>query len=540
MTTGGDDDYNPYLPLKGGDGDEPSQPFQRPSPQPEPQLSRQPEPQPSPQYSPQPEPQPVVDVPSLIRRTGRRLVFPLVALGLILGLGLVGSVVNQSMRPDDSGTADPTGGPTSSSATELPFTWVVEPSAIVAGTELVYTWDGQVGSSQMAVSPQAWMVGLGADYETLQHIAGLDPETGETLWTYEVGQGACGQDVIDGQLACLATSSSVAESGIAAQPYRLVLIDVATGEVRESPTAITSVRSLSYRPEGLLVLGVTEPAAPHAAISLVSALDGSSLWTSDIGTIAGAELMFSDFLSGSGDKPSRTREMERVRWRELGDGSALLWSQPGALIIDLASGPVGSVIDCARATPTEDALYCMTYDDPNDNTVTSVHRYDRQGVQQWSTPGLRLAFPSDSTPGRPVALVGRDVVGLDLATGTPGAVLYSFATPGAQAWTGNIAEPDVYGNASNAVVIGEDDAALSMVEGEDRIAWTVPLSDAYVWDVLYFEGVTVLNLSDSAVGVDPVTGAELWRYEGISDDSHVAGRAIAETSYLGVSRRELP
>ena len=71
----------------------------------------------------------MVDVPSLIRRTGRRLVFPLVALGLILGLGLVGSVVNQLMRPDDSGTADPTGGPASSSATELPFTWVVEPSS---------------------------------------------------------------------------------------------------------------------------------------------------------------------------------------------------------------------------------------------------------------------------------------------------------------------------------------------------------------------------------------------------------------------------
>ncbi|PWD50899.1 hypothetical protein C8046_09785 [Serinibacter arcticus] len=490
----------------------------------------------------------------------RRLVVGIVALAaaVLYGLNaLVGSIGELFDSPTDprgpastgapaspggTSTADPTG-PTASPSTadgELPIAWQVDPASIVAGADLVYSWDGQVDSSQIAVTPDAWIVGLGANYSTLEHVAGLDPRSGGTLWTHEIGHGACAHDVVDAVLACLTTSSAVPEDGVAAEPYVLARIDVATGEVTEVPTTLTSVWSLHHRPEGLLVLGVTEPNAPHASLSLLAA-DGSVKWTTDVGEVAGAELMFSDVLSGSGDKPDPNRTMERVRWRDLDGGTALLWSQPGAMLVDLATGPVGDVIDCNRATPARDALYCMSYDKPGDTSVTSVHRYDLTGSLQWSTPGVRLAYPSDSSPARPAFLRDRELIGLDLATGAPGELLHSFATPGAQVWTGNVAEPSGYGDASRAVVIGEDDAAVGLLEGADQVAWTVPVSEeAYVWDVLLLDGVTVLHLSDAAVGLDPVTGAELWRFAGVETDSVAAGDAIAEAGYRGITRRDVP
>lgn len=379
---------------------------------------------------------------------------------------------------------------------------------LLADAEMRLGVDGSFTGVNFVPGQDVWIVVLSPSAGKSEQVVGVDPTDGHARWNRELPGVLCGDKVLDGALVCLS-----GEAG----SWTGHVIDVATGEdLTTWPTTLDSALSVHLTPERLVVVGEAAP-APHARLTLL-ALDGTVRWSLDIGELQNAELLFGTFLaddfSGQND-PEAT--MERLRWRDLDEGRVLLWSTPGVALIDPTTGDV-VVHECRRATPVGEAYFC--------GTDAGIERHDLTGAVAWTTPGLDLAFPPDTSNGRPAALsADHQLYAVDWRTGVQGQNLHRFR-PTANSFTGTVLAPGAAGDDDHLFVVG-DDAVVALAPGSDEVAWTYVL-DEYANAVAVVGDMAVLD-SWPAIGLDLATGEELWRrsigpgiYQVAVDDSLVS------------------
>ena len=391
---------------------------------------------------------------------------------------------------DTPGTPTPADEPTP----ELAEDWVLTP-AEAAGADDVLEFDtspdGAFTGPRVISGEDRWAMLTEAGESTPEQIVGIDPASGAVAWRHEAPQGLCGDEIVGGVLACL-----VHDGG-----WSGLVVDVATGEAQQwDAPDVDSALVVHLTTEGLLVVGDPTPRAPHTMVTLLS-LEGEVSWQVDLADIPAAKMLFTDFLQTDVDGQSDGEQiMERPRWRDLDDGRVLLWSTPGAALIDSASGEI-SVSQCRRATAAGDHYFCATDE--------GVVRHGLDGSVQWTLPGLDLAAPPETTPARPLAVADQtELVGVDWADGTEGQVQHRFTLSGGGFVAGTI--PVLSGGSPEHTVAWGENALVGLEPETDQLLWTMDLTDApHISEVYAVDGILVTD-SYPLLGLDPATGEQLW------------------------------
>ncbi|CAM3566310.1 PQQ-binding-like beta-propeller repeat protein [Occultella aeris] len=459
-------------------------------------------------------------------RTGCLVAAVIVGAVMVLIVGLivafivaVGRTSGSEPTPDPPATTD-----------HLTETWLATPQDLSPGvgadTQLGIGVDGAFTGPSFIGGESAWIVTLDDAGSAPFAVVGLDPATGAPLWEHDLPGVLCGDAELDGVIMC------VSRDGGAWQGH---VIDAATGEIRLSwATGLTSAATVHHTAAGLIVVGDNEPQAPHARISLLTR-EGATAWSVDLADVPGGESLFSDFLAsdlGNSDPDDVEATLERPRWRQLDGGLIMLWSTPGAAIIDPATGTVFAH-ECRRATVAGSAYYCVT--------DAGITRHDLDGKVVWTLPGLTLTHPSDISPGRPVAYDESNyaIVGVDWDTGT---VTHTVATlaPSSGGFVPGVSPLSSSGSPEYLVVAGGA-SMIALAPDADTLAWTwEPEDGGYIGDVYVVGDLLVLDGFEQ-VGFDPVTGDELWTarvdtgiYRQVVDDR------VATIGFEGIALLELP
>src|SRR5699024_757290 len=180
----------------------------------------------------------------------------------------------------------------------------------------------------------------------------------------------------------------------------------------------------------------------------------------------------------------------------------LLWSTPGAALIDPATGAI-TASQCRRATAAGDHYYCATDE--------GIARRDLDGTVEWTLPDLDLVTPPETTPARPLAVAEQDrLVAVDWEAGTEHGALHRFRLSGGGFVAGPI--PVAGGGDAEHTVAWAGDALLGIEPQDDAVAWTMTLDDddlPFISDVLAVDGTLVTD-SYPTTGLDPATGEVLW------------------------------
>lgn len=413
----------------------------------------------------------------------------LIAVIFILNVVITG---RGSDEPDS--TAAPTPTPTEEPTLDLAEDWVLTP-AEAADDDTVEEFntrpDGAFTGPRVIGGADQWAILTESGDDAPPQIVGIDPATGEPTWRHDAPDGHCGDEIVDGALACM----------IGDGEWSALVVDVATGEaqVRKLPD-VESVMVVHLTSEGLLVVGEVAPRAPHTILTLVG-LDGQVRWQVDLADIPDAKHLFTDFVQTEVEGRSEGEQvMERPRWRDLDDGRVLLWSSPGVALIDPASGEI-SASECRRATAAGDHYFCATDE--------GVVRHALDGSVEWTLPDLDLASPPDTTPARPLAVADQtQLVGVDWEDGTEGQVQYRFTLRGGGFVAGTI--PLASGGSPEHTVAWAANAMVGLDPETDQMLWTMDLTDERpISDVFAVDGILVTD-SYPLLGVDPETGEQLW------------------------------
>ncbi|WP_222848000.1 PQQ-binding-like beta-propeller repeat protein [Ruania zhangjianzhongii] len=395
-----------------------------------------------------------------------------------------------------SDEADP---PTAPTATEDPTPdlaedWLLTP-AEAAGADDVLEFntspDGAFTGPRVIAGEDRWAMLTEAGESTPEQIVGIDPGMGEVTWRHDAPGGLCGDEIVDGVLACLINDGG----------WSGLVVDVATGEAQQwHAPDVDSALVVHLTSEGLLVVGDLAPRAPHTMVTLL-AVDGDVRWQVDLADIPAAKTLFTDFLQTDVDGQSEGEAiMERPRWRDLDDGRVLLWSSPGAALIDPASGEI-SASECRRATAAGDHYFCATDE--------GVVRHELDGSVEWTMPDLDLLSPPDTTPARPLAVADQtQLVGADWTDGTEGQVQYRFSLTSGGFVNGAI--PLRSGGTPEHTVVWAENAMVGLSPEADEVLWTMDLADApHLSEVFAVDGTLVTD-SHPVLGLDPATGEQLW------------------------------
>lgn len=421
--------------------------------------------------------------------TGQRVLLVLVALVV------VAMIVNGVLQ-DGQDRSSPAPAPTEEPTPVLAEDWLLTPAEAAGAddvTEFNTSPDGAFTGPVVIAGEEVWAVLTEAGTSTPEQIVGIDPATGQVRWRHAAPGGVCGDEVVAGLVGCL-----VHDGG-----WSGLVVDVTTGEAhRWQAPGVESVRLVHLAAEGLLVVGDLAPAAPHTMVTLL-APDGEQRWQVDLADVPGAKVLFTTFLQGDVDGQSDTElMMERPRWRDLDEGRVLLWSTPGAALIEPASGDI-SVSQCRRATAAGDHYFCATDE--------GIVRHGLDGAVRWTLPGLDLVSPPETTPARPLAVVDQErLVAVDWQTGTQHGPLHRFRRSGAGFLPGRL--PVMSGGSTEHTVAWADDAVVGLDPQTDAVAWTLDLDDdelPYLSDVFAVDGTLVTD-SSPAIGLDPATGQVLW------------------------------
>ena len=415
-------------------------------------------------------------------------------------------ILYQFLVPDrgsdavDSPTS-PTPTPTEEPTTDLAVDWVLTP-AEAAGADDVEEFntspDGAFTGPRVIAGTEQWAMLTESGEDTAEQVVGIDPGTGGVSWRHDVPDGLCGDAIVEGMLACLSHdgTGSPREGG-----WSGLVVDVATGEAQqwEAPD-VESALVVHLTADGLLVVGDVAPHAPHAMVTLLS-LDGEVRWQVDLADIPAAEELFTDFVQTDVEGRSEGEQiMERPRWRDLDDGRVLLWSSPGAALIEPASGEI-TASACRRATAAGDHYFCATDD--------GVVRHGLDGSVEWTMPDLDLVSPPESTPARPLAVADQtQLMSADWTDGTEGQVQYRFRLSGGGFVSGTI--PLRSGGSPEHTVAWGGDAMVGLEPEADQMLWSFDLTDAGpVSDVFAVDDILVTD-SYPILGLDPATGEQLW------------------------------
>lgn len=428
------------------------------------------------------------------RGPGWRVTWP---LAMLAGLVLLSLVTRACAGSGDDGAGSSGGGSGATPTPQVEASWVVTPADL---TPLAATWelelniDGAFTGAAFVDAGDVLVVGFGPRDAGAQALAGLDATDGTLLWSRELADVLCGDQVFDGALACVAREDD---------SWRYRSIDPRTGDdLATAEVGIADVQTVHAGPDALVVVGPASP-APHADVAAF-APDGTQLWKVDAGTVDGAELLFDDLLASEigGDPGSVT--MERPRWRDLDGGLMMLWSTPGVAIIDPTAGFV-VVHECLRATPAHDRYFCQ--DD------AGINRRDLAGEIVWSTPDLDLVYVDDTSDARPMAVNDAfEVIPLDWETGEVIAPAIHRFTPRPNGFTGSIMGPSAGGDAQAQYLVQDGDVVVRISDDVDAVDWVFYGDEdtSYIDGVHTLDGVAVLD-SYTLIGLDDSSGDELWR-----------------------------
>ncbi|WP_022919601.1 PQQ-binding-like beta-propeller repeat protein [Ruania albidiflava] len=414
----------------------------------------------------------------------------LIVAGLLVLAFIVNGMFSES-RPQEASPVTP-----ERPVGTLTEDWLLTP-AEAAGADDVSEYntspDGAFTGPALITGENVWAMLTKPGTSTPEQVVGIDPANGEVLWRHDVPGGMCGDEIVAGQLACLARDGG----------WSGLVVDVATGEAhRWEAVGVDSVMLVHLTAEGLLVVGDLAPVAPHTMVTML-ALDGEQRWQVDLADVPGAKVLFTTFLQGDVDGQSDTElMMERPRWRDLEEGKVLLWSTPGAALIDPATGDI-TASQCRRATAAGDHYFCATDE--------GIVRRALDGTVEWTLPDLDLVTPPENTPARPLAVAEQDrLVAVDWAAGTEHGALHRFRLSGGGFVAGSI--PVASGGDTEHTAVWADDALLALEAEHDAVAWTMNLDDdelPFVSDVFAVDGTLVTD-SYPAMGLDPATGEVLW------------------------------
>ncbi|ACQ79070.1 hypothetical protein Bcav_0809 [Beutenbergia cavernae DSM 12333] len=431
------------------------------------------------------------------RRTG---LVVLVTAGLVVAVGAGAGLLARS-----GGGGDDDGG-TYPDLEYLDVAWEIRPDDV--DPDLSYSGqfaDGVDGTAETSFlpAPDAWVLRLeptDADDEyapgRTDQLAGVDPETGATVWLREMPGVRCAGEVVDGALTCLSHEGDGAWSGRT--------VDAATGEDREVwPVDITSASLVHTTPAGLLVVGEAAPGA-STVLSLVGP-DGGVLWSTDL-----ADLRTADRFLWTYDDDGRevTEVMEPV-WRDVGDSVVLAGSR-GFIVVDLAAGVILER-SCWNLAVTPEAAFC--------HGPEGTERIDPDGSVAWHADGPILSnayLPAV----RPLALDDDVLVwSLDEATGEPIDQLADLGPDAAGVHVSGTAE---------ATFVNDDQTLVRLTPDGRGVEWSADVADLngirqahVVGDVVVLDGFPFL-------GVDLATGEQLWAQAPAATDARVVdGRLVA-------------
>ncbi|SEF00521.1 PQQ-binding-like beta-propeller repeat protein [Ruania alba] len=491
-------------PYSGGPyGSEPT-PGTADHPSPNPYQAHSPQPPPPPNTPPRwepnqaPAPNPYLSyTPAKPPRKKR----PLLRI-VIIGVAVAAMAVFNALTDDDSGsTADPA--PTPEPTPDLENAWIITPPEATGSddaAEFLIGADGAFTGPPFIATEEAWVVLAGpADARSASTVVGVDPQSGATLWQHDLAAGLCGIEAVDGQVGCLYR----ADGG-----WSGMVIDVATGEIAQDwqTTAIGSARMVRFTEAGLLVVGELEGEAPHAMVTLIEP-DGALGWQVDLADVENSELLFDTFLQEEMQgEESPDPQMERARWRELEGPHVLLWSTPGAAVIDTATGDVVAHA-CRRATASVDHYYCATDD--------GIVRHELDGSPAWTLPHLDLAIPPDTSPARPVALDSQgQVMAVDWETPQAEGTVITLR-PQSGGFTNMQLPPTAGGSPQHYTVRGEE-TLIGLEPDADALRWQLDLTErGYISDVFAVGDILVTD-SFPLLGIDPATGEVLWERRNFS------------------------
>lgn len=435
---------------------------------------------------------PAAATPRPPRKPSKAVWALLAVVGIVVIAITVPGIVDDGRSTESSTRAAPTAA--EEPTTDLAEDWVLTPAAAAGSddvTEFNTSPDGAFTGPRVIAGGDRWAMLSEGGESTPAQIVGIDPATGEVAWRHDAPGGLCGDEIVDGVLACL-----IDDDG-----WSGLVVDVATGEsqVWAAPD-VDSALVVHLTSEGLLVVGDLAPRAPHTMLTLLG-LDGQVRWQVDLADIPAAKQLFTDFLQGDVDGQSETEQMmERPRWRDLDDGRVLLWSTPGAALIDPASGEI-SASECRRATAAGDHYFCATDE--------GVVRHGLDGSVEWTLPDLDLVSPPDTTPARPLAVSEQtELVGVDWAAGVEEQVQHRFTLSGGGFVNGTV--PVLSGGSPEHTVVWAENALIGLEPETDQMLWTMDLADApYISEVYAVDDILVTD-SVPVLGLDPETGEQLW------------------------------
>ncbi|WP_235019908.1 PQQ-binding-like beta-propeller repeat protein [Ruania rhizosphaerae] len=454
---------------------------------------------------------------SKARRHHRALLTVGAAVGVFLVIALVLARILMA-GASDSASEDRPG---STTPPQLDTAWVITPSE-AAGTdavgEFILGTDNAFTGPPFITTDEAWVALAGPeDARRASVVLGIDPQTGTTMWQHDLPSGLCGAEAVNGAVGCVYRSDD---------GWAVLVIDAATGEITgEGPaTAIASVRTVSFSETGLLIVGEGR----RIALTMVGP-DGSLIWQEKFADIAGSERLFDTFLQEQmNGEDNAEPAMERPRWRALTGPHVLLWSTPGAAVINTETGDV-LAHECRRATASEDHYYCATDD--------GIVRHELDGSPSWTLPHLDLVSPPDTTPARPVAVDAQNKV-----------VAVDWDSPQAQGpvialelRADDFRLPPLAGGTPEHYTVQGENTLVALETTSDTIRWQLDISPYSGSDVLAVGDLLVID-SSPMLGVDANTGEVLWeRTTFIGLYLHVIeDETLATLGFDELARFELP
>lgn len=403
--------------------------------------------------------------PARPRRSGSASVPAQLIVGFMVVLGLLGGA---GMLASGSGEAYPFGGPIEQATSEVPDVqpdWSLSASDLRSDLDeprIVRSFDGSVDGPSVVVADDMILTLTGGPKDADIALQGIDGLSGERRWMSALPEGLCATRLAGGEIACAAKDASAEDSS---KPWRVVLIDPATGE--ESMSEAVPVAPQFVGVVGSKVVLVSQAGdAAHAVLSVLDfdAAQGPAYVEHDLASVPAAKGLFVPSKT-----PVRVRDLTNgpmlgnVRLRPLSGDKTALEAGHATIVLDDARGTVSGVLPCDQLLDDGSRFWC--------DAGGRAQAYGRDLKPRHRTPdGVRLAptYPSADGKGAPVFLDSRGrVVAVDRATGKVGAVLANTSTAtrgGVTQWPTASVGPD------GVVVVGDVSGRVAL-SASGKVAW---------------------------------------------------------------------
>lgn len=308
----------------------------------------------------------------------------------LVGIVLIGWAVLQGLEGGTDGGSPPPEiprNPPPRAEVDAPAIWALKASTMRPDLDeeeanFETSFDGFSDTDAILDAGTTWLAVTLGEESRGNRLHGLDPDTGEEVWTRTLDGAYCARDLLDGQLACAEATDW--ERGLGVE-WNLHLLDPASGDITTTQPFEGWLTAMVVDQGVLMVLEQRLP-APHA---LITGFDAAleQQWQLDLSQEEGhADLFSHNRVLFRAERLPAGPALDRPRIRRVADGLTAFWIGARTAFVDAPAGRLVGFPPCSRVVDDGQRIWC------NDGNRTVAYDYQLRAITR-TDDGVRLAFP---------------------------------------------------------------------------------------------------------------------------------------------------